>query len=163
MDGFTDSEARFQRHVTGVRHRFAKEVAKSLEKIVREERIDTVILAGDDVARPLVRAALSAEVQSRIVEDLHLDARAPEHEVLRATLEAFRRHDAHTDAEKVRRVMDEFRAGGLGVLGVRDTRLALEMGQVDELLISADASEVRESELETGEAEEAPGAGTGTA
>lgn len=147
MDGFTNSEARFQRHVAHVQHRFAKEVAETLERIVREERIDTVVLAGDEVALPLIRAALPASVQSKVAEQMHLDVRASEHQVLRATLEAFQRHDAHTDAEKVQRLMDEFRAGGLGVVGVRDTRLALEMGQVDELLIAADPATVRVNEL----------------
>src|SRR5256885_4217771 len=148
MDGFSSSEARFQRHVGHVQHRFAKEVAERLERIVREERIETVILAGDDVALPLVRAALPAAVLARVSDALHLDAQASEHKVLRATLEAFHRYDARTDADKVRRLLDEFRAGGLGVVGVRDTRRALEMGQVDELLIAADPGRVRDNDLE---------------
>ena len=62
----------------------------------------------------------------------------------------------HTEQGKALYGMDTFwdgqsfwsplclRAGGLGVAGIPDTRLALEMGQVDELLIAADPSTVRE-------------------
>src|SRR5205085_11258980 len=121
MASVSDSEARFQRHVRELHHRFAKEVGDTLERIARDERIDTIVLAGDDVALPLVRAALPESVRAKVVEMMHLDIRAPEHQVLQATMEAFGRHDAHTDALKVQRLMDEFRAGGLGVVGVRDT------------------------------------------
>lgn len=58
-------------------------------------------------------------------------------------METLSEHNLHTDAEKVRRVLDEYRAGGLAVVAVRDTMKALEQGQVDELLISASPSEVR--------------------
>jgi hypothetical protein len=142
MDGFSNSEARFQRHVAHVQHRFAKEVGERLEKIIREERIEAVVLAGDEVALPLIRAALPAPVQAKVIEQMHLDVRAPEHQVLQATLAAFQRHDAEGDAARVQRLLDEFRAGGLGIVGVTDTRLALEMGQVDELLIAADPTAV---------------------
>jgi protein required for attachment to host cells len=150
MDSYSNSQARFQRHVADVHHRFAKEVAETLERIVREERIDTIILAGDDVAIPLFRDALPGGVRAKVVEAMHLDVHAPEHQVLQDTLEAFHRHDAHTDAQKVQRLFEEFRAGGLGVVGVRDTRRALEMGQVDELLIAADPSAVRDNDLTEG-------------
>ena len=98
-------------------------------------------------ALPLVRGVLSEAVRAKVVETMHLDIRAREHQVLQATMEAFSQHDAHTDALKVQRLMDEFRAGGLGVVGVRDTALAIEMGQVDELLIAADPSVVRDNDL----------------
>ncbi|HUG52923.1 MAG TPA: hypothetical protein VMR21_04960 [Vicinamibacteria bacterium] len=85
---------------------------------------------------------------------MRLDIRATEAEVLSATLEAFLRHDAKTDAEKVRQVVDQFHAGGLGVVGLRATRPALTMGQVDELLLTADPSALR---AEEGEVEEERG------
>lgn len=150
MDSSSGSQTRFQRHVADGHHRFAKEVAETLERIVRKEGIDTIILAGDDVAIPLVRDALPGDIREKVVEAMHLDIRASEHQILRDTLEAFRRHDAHSDAQKVQRLFEEFRAGGLGVVGVRDTRRALEMGQVDELLIAADPSALRDDDAAEG-------------
>jgi peptide subunit release factor 1 (eRF1) len=80
---------------------------------------------------------------------LRLDIKTPEHEVLKATMEALSEHNLHTDAEKVRRFLDEYRAGGLAVVAVRDTMQALEQGQVDELLISASPSDVRIEDFDT--------------
>jgi peptide subunit release factor 1 (eRF1) len=57
--------------------------------------------------------------------------------VLRATLESFRRLDQVTDSEKVARLLDEYRGGGLAVVGVEDTLAALEAGQVDEVLLTS--------------------------
>jgi peptide subunit release factor 1 (eRF1) len=82
-------------------------------------------------------------VAARVVEQMHLDIRAPEHEVMRATLEAFRRYDARTDADKVRQATDAYRAGGLGVAGAGAAWMALQIGQVDELLVPADPSLLR--------------------
>lgn len=57
-------------------------------------------------------------------------------------MESLREHNLQTDAERVRRLLDEYRAGGLAVVGVRDTLTALYQGQVDELLLSASAREI---------------------
>jgi peptide subunit release factor 1 (eRF1) len=48
-----------------------------------------------------------------------------------------RRKDAETDAEAVTTVVDAWQGNGLGVMGPEATLSALERGQVDELLLSA--------------------------
>src|SRR5919201_791336 len=47
---------------------------------------------------------------------------------------------ARDDAERVARVLDAYRAGGLGMIGVAGVTAALDHGQVHELLIVADPS-----------------------
>jgi len=66
-----------------------------------------------------------------------MDIRASERQVLDETLEALRQKDADADVERVQAMVGAARAGGLGVVGPEDTLLALEMGQVEELLITA--------------------------
>jgi peptide subunit release factor 1 (eRF1) len=56
--------------------------------------------------------------------------------VFEATLGRMREEDAKTDAEKVERLLREFRARGLACVGPQETLEALANGQVDELLIS---------------------------
>jgi peptide subunit release factor 1 (eRF1) len=114
-----------------------KEVIGVLERVVAEDRIQHIVFAGDEVLVPLVRDHLPKHLADKVVDMLKLDVRTPEHDVLDKTLEAMRHQDARTDVEKVNRVLDEFRAGGLGVVGVRQTLAALRNGQVNELLISA--------------------------
>jgi peptide chain release factor subunit 1 len=129
------SQMHYQRHADNFHLHHAKEVADVLTRVVRDEELSQVILGGDDVFVPLLRGQLPREVSEKIVEVLHLDVRTPEHEVLAATFEAFRRHDEKSDADVVRRLLDEFRGGGLGVVGLEDTRAALSAGQVDELVL----------------------------
>lgn len=140
IEGLDSSEHRYQRHADEHRRQHIREVAHILDRMVAAERIDIVMLAGDEEVLPLLRDALPKSVLAKVVDVVHLDSRTPEHEVLSATLEALRRHDARTDAEKVQRLLDEYRAGALGVVGVPATRLALTMGQVDELLLSSAAA-----------------------
>jgi peptide chain release factor subunit 1 len=131
------SQARFQRHVDNFREQHVKEVIEALDRIVAEDNIADIIFSGDEVVIPLIRDNLPKHLAGKVVDVLRLDVRTPEHEVLEQTLETMRRHDSETDAEKVKRLLDEFRSGGLGVCGVRQTLAALRNGQVDELLITA--------------------------
>jgi stalled ribosome rescue protein Dom34 len=57
--------------------------------------------------------------------------------VLAETLEALRRSEAATDAEHVTEMLGGWRAGGLAVVGPEDTLEALDMRQVEELLITS--------------------------
>ena len=68
-----------------------------------------------------------------------------------------RQDDAKNDVEKVERLFNEFRSGGLGVVGAQDTLSALNNGQVDELILSAARKEIRSEEQDR----EEPPAGEG--
>lgn len=136
-DGGGWSQARFQRHVEKFHAQHVKEVVEALERLVREEDIERVVLAGDEVVMPLIRAQLGKALEARVVDILKMDARAPEREIVQSTLAAMRERDDADDAEKVRGAVDAYRAGGLGVAGLEETRAALANGQVHELLLSA--------------------------
>jgi peptide chain release factor subunit 1 len=137
------SQMRFQRHIENYHLQHAKEVVDALEKIVEEEGAEQVILAGDEVIIPALRQQLPKALAEKVIDVLSLDIRAPEKEVFEASLEAMRDFDAQSDAEKVERLVNEYRSGGLGVVGATDTLEALAMHQVDELLISASMREVK--------------------
>lgn len=132
------SQARYQRHEQNYHLQHAKEVVDMLEKIVLDENIEAIILAGDEaVVIPLLREQMPKTIENRVVEALSLGIDTPEHELLDESLTAFQRHDSLTDMEKVQRLLNEYRADDLGVAGVPDTLAALSNGQVEELLIVA--------------------------
>lgn len=131
------SQMRYQRHLEQYHLQHAKEVADQLEAAVRDENVGHIILAGDDVIIPKLREQFPKAVADKIVDVLSLDINAPEHEILEESLEAMRRHDAQSDVEIVERLFDEYRAGGLAVVGSQETLEALAMGQVEELIIAA--------------------------
>ena len=106
-------------------------------RIVRDESIDSIVMAGDDVIVPLLKEQLPKDLAERVVDVVKLEARASEREVLEKTIAALREKDVETDREKVDELLGAYRANGLAVVGVEATRKALETGQVDELIITA--------------------------
>jgi peptide chain release factor subunit 1 len=136
------SQMRYQRHLEQYHMQHAKEVADILERVTREDDIQHIILAGDEVIIPQLREQFPKSLAEKIIDVLSLDINAPEHEVLAESLEAMREHDAQSDVEKVEQLINEYRAGGLAVVGSTDTLEALSMGQVEELVITAQQQKV---------------------
>jgi peptide chain release factor subunit 1 len=131
------SQARYQRHLENYHLHHAKEIADTLARIVRDEQIQSVIVSGDEVIVPLLKEQFPKELAERIVDSVKLATQAPEHEIVERTREAMREQDEQSDRERVDALLDAYRAGGLATVGAERTRNALEMGQVDELLIAA--------------------------
>lgn len=131
------SQARYQRHVDQFRDQHVKELVAELDRIVTADNVQSVFFAGDEVLRPMVEQNLPKHLADKVVDNLKMDVRTPEHEVMQQTLEAMRKRDEQTDETKVAQLLDAYRSGALGVLGVRQTLAALRNGQVDELVISA--------------------------
>jgi len=131
------SQARYQRHVENYHLQHAKEVVDAVARIVRDEKIDKIVLSGDEVILPLLREQLPKDVTERIVDMVKMDVKAPEHDVLASTIAALRQKDAESDRERVDELIGAYRANGLACVGVEATIKALERGQVDELVITA--------------------------
>jgi peptide subunit release factor 1 (eRF1) len=132
------SQARLQRHEKNYHLQHAKEVVEMLEKVVRQEEIKHVILAGDEeTVIPLLRDEMSKAVEEKVIDSLSLGINTPEHELIEESLIAFRRHDSLSDMQKVERLLNEYRGDDLGVAGVAETLAALSNGQVDEMLIAS--------------------------
>jgi peptide subunit release factor 1 (eRF1) len=129
------SQARYQRHTGNMQLQHVKEVVDALDRIVRADMVEKIVLAGDEVILPTLREQLPKHLTDKVIDTLSLDIRTPEDEVLQATLESIRQQDAKEDRDKVQQLMDAYRSGGLGVVGARATLDALMLGQVDELLI----------------------------
>ncbi len=143
---------RYQLHVENYHLRHAKEVVEQLDRIVPEEGIGHIILAGDEIILSVLREQLTPPLLAKVVDVLKLDITAGEHEVLNATLEAMREHDARTDAERVRAMIDDYRAGGLAAVGVHDVLAALANGQVDTIFVSTDLEQMYPGEEQLHEA-----------
>ena len=143
------SQSRYQRHEENYHLQHAKEVVEMLERIVREENIEHIILAGDEATViPLLREQMPKTIEEKVIDALSLGIDTPEHELLDESLTAFHRHDSLTDMEKVDRLLNEYRADDLGVAGVPETLAALSNGQVEEMLIAAKAESIQYDEEE---------------
>jgi peptide subunit release factor 1 (eRF1) len=137
------SQARYQRHAENFHLHHIKDVVDTLDRIVRSDEIDHIIVSGDQVAIPLLRDALPSHLTDKIVDVVKLERHAGADEIAQVTLEALRQKDAQNDEDRVTQVLDAWRAGGLGVAGPEAALQALEMGQVDELLITGSPRDLK--------------------
>jgi peptide chain release factor subunit 1 len=131
------SQARYQRHIEQYHQQHVKEVIDQLDRVVRADNIERIVVAGDEVVVPLLKKELTPALADRVVDIVRLDIAAPDREVLETTLGALRRRDAETDAQVVDQLLNAVRGDGLGVVGPHDTLEALGRGQVDELVMTA--------------------------
>jgi peptide chain release factor subunit 1 len=137
------SQARYQRHLVNFHQQHAKEVVDMLERIVRDERIEHVVLSCDEVTLPLLRSQMPKLLEDKIIDNVRLDTNPSVDTIIRRTQEAMQRLNERTDREKVEAAIGAYRAGALGVVGPEDTLAALLKGQVDELLISASMQQMQ--------------------
>lgn len=130
----------YQRRVQNQREAFVREAAAALEELVTQEGAKRVILAGGEVVIPLLHQALSPQLEPLIHEEvLRLDIRTPRDEVLREVapiLAQVEEEESHTRAD---RLVEAVREQGLGVIGLEETRHALERGQVEVLVLAEEA------------------------
>jgi peptide subunit release factor 1 (eRF1) len=131
------SQARYQRHCDNFYLLHMKEVVATLDRVVRAEALDHIVIAVDETARPFLMDQLPKHLAEKVIRVLHLPVSTPEHDVLAETLDAMREHDAKTDAERVQAMIDASAAEGRAVLGPDATLYALTAGQVEELIIAA--------------------------
>lgn len=137
------SQARYQRRADNFHLLHVKEVVETLDRIVREDNIQHIIVAGDDVVVPLLREQLPKHLEEKIVDVLKLERDAAEDDIIEATLEVLRQKDVETDVEHVQELIGAWQSNGLGVVGPEATLRALQMGQVEELLISGAAQDLK--------------------
>jgi peptide chain release factor subunit 1 len=131
------SQARYQRRLENLHQKHMKEVAAAVEQVVKDEQVRRILVAGDQVAIPLLRDHLSPQTRNLLMEVGGLDMSAADSDVYRTTLEAFREADIQSDAEWVSQAMNGYRARGLATVGIAGVKAALERGQVDRLLVPA--------------------------
>jgi peptide subunit release factor 1 (eRF1) len=131
------SQARYQRHCDNFYLLHMKEVVAVLDRVVRAEALDHIVIAADETARPFLMEQLPKHLTEKVIRVLHLPVSTPEHDVLAETLDVMRQHNAKTDAERVQAMIDASAADGRAVVGAEATLYALTAGQVEELIISA--------------------------
>ena len=137
------SQMRFQRHLENFHEQHAKEVVAELDKLVRSERIDAVVLVGDEaVIIPMLMEEMSKELSEKVVAKLALNIDTPEKAMLEQADTAMREYDAAADAEKIDHLMEQNYEDGVGVTGVDNVLRALLNGQVQELYLTADPNDI---------------------
>jgi peptide chain release factor subunit 1 len=137
------SQARYQRHIENFHLHHMKDVVEVLDRVMREENINYIVVSCDEVAKPLLFEGLPKHLTEKVVDIVKMEAHAPDHKVLKETLDVLRGKDLKTDAQRVEALIGAWRGGGLAVAGPEDTMNALVRGQVEELVITATPAALR--------------------
>lgn len=138
------SQMRYQRHIDNFHKQHAKECIEEMEKLVRDDNINRIILSGNEaVIIPLLRGEMSKEMDEKVIDVLSLPVTTSEDELFEATQEVLQKYNSVSDMEKVEKLLEQNYDGGLGVVGVEKTLEALQNGQVQELLLSANLDVIR--------------------
>lgn len=137
------SQARYQRHIENFHQQHAKEAIEELEKLVRAEKIDRIVLTGDQaVIVPMLREAMPKELNEKVIASLPLNVNTPEHEIATAAAAAVEEHGKEAEKETTDNLFEVNYDGGTGVAGMEPTLAALLNGQVQELYLSSNPDDI---------------------
>jgi peptide chain release factor subunit 1 len=132
------SQARYQRHVDEHRDQFARRAAGVTERAISRFAGDALLLAGDEVAIPRLRQALSGPAAEAVRGVLRLELRSALDEIEVKALPEIDRVRDDDARETADRLADAVGAGGMGTAGVKRVHRALAQGQGLELLLDPD-------------------------
>lgn len=142
------SQARYQRRVDNAHAAHAREVVAALDKLVSKENINHIIIAAEQQMAPVIEQELGKDIKEKVVDVIKLNWSGSDRSIFDATLERMKQEDTKTDAEKVERLLGEYRAGGMACVGPEETLKALTNGQVHEMLICASLEQNNPEEQE---------------
>jgi hypothetical protein len=130
------AEIRYQSRIEDHIAKNAREIVERLGRIVEKEAVDYVILGGDELILGELRKHLTPAIREKLIDEERIAIDAAAHEILRRTLQTVRDTEARDSRRLADLVIDRFRAGGLAVAGLEPTIEALNLEQVDQLLLA---------------------------
>jgi len=117
---------------------FTRTVAEETQRVLDEHKIEMLVLAGDEVIANTLLETFHPTVQERVLGSVRMDIRASDTDLIGATLPLIDQAERSREDDLVRKLSDALGAGDFGTAGVDDTLLALQMGQVETLIIADD-------------------------
>lgn len=118
--------------------RFIKEKIAILEQIVRSRGHSQLVLAGSPKMVARVRASLPKALSDIVIDIVPAATRDRSEDIVAATLASFVEQERRESLAVVDLLRQELRRGGLAVAGYEMSRDALEVGQANILVLSAE-------------------------
>jgi peptide chain release factor subunit 1 len=130
------SQMRYQRRrLKQVKH-FAKDVVEKANAIFSEANVRRILIAGRDRMITALEQELGQNWKDKLVTTIRWDLDAADRDFLKKIRPIMEGVERAEEKELLHKLVTEVRIGGLGVAGVAETRDALNIGQVDTLIIS---------------------------
>ncbi len=133
------NQKHYQSHALHVRTDFARQLADQIEQIVDRTEATELFLAGESEAIHPLRQALSPRIAHMIHHaPLVLGIDTPVDAALEELRPLLRADEAERASSIVEQLIEAVQADALGVAGLEPTRNALDLGQVDTLVLAGD-------------------------
>jgi peptide subunit release factor 1 (eRF1) len=132
------SQRRFQARADERVAAFAKVVADETRKVLEDENISMLVVAGDEIITSSLGEAFHQTVKERIIGTLRLDNNLSDNEIGQAAEPLVAAAEREQEAETVATFKDGLGDGGLGTAGAKGTLSALQAGQVRRLILNDD-------------------------
>lgn len=135
------SQMRFQRHIEETVKAHMRDLGDQLGRIIKRYDVQHVVIAANDSIRGAITETLPEQVNAKLVDYIKFDP-GDNIDALLAEIEPMMREvERQQEADAVDTLEAQVNTkGGLGVVGVRDTALALSKGQVRLLIMQQDFS-----------------------
>ncbi len=115
--------------------RFHDDVAEQIRELINDTGANRVILGGSDQAAHQVQHLLHDTIKNRVVDILPITMDANEKDVAMAIRDSALNYERSQELDLVNEVISLTKSGGRGALGIDDIRNALEMQQVELLIL----------------------------
>ena len=133
-----EGQLRYRRQARDDTRRYGEEVAAYVTAYCRERPETYLIFSGKDEILAHFRQLLPPHMQRKIIDTVPLDQRDTPDHILHVARETLEQHERIKDQESVRLLLDSAARGGLGVLGLPDTLVAVNAGLVHKLVMNRD-------------------------
>ncbi len=141
------SQMRYQRRREKEVKHFAKDVADIADKLFREEKVNRVLMAGRNRILTAIVEELPQRWRESIIDSIKWDMALSDDEFARKIAPSLVEAEREQEEEVLGRFIAEYRRNGLAKGGLQDVLTALEMGQVDTLILDSDLDEELMEEL----------------
>lgn len=115
--------------------RFYRDVADHIQKLTDEYAIDRVVLSGAERSAHAVHDLLRPQVGDKIVGVLPIPMETPDHEIGKHIADVALNFERQHELDLVKDVIDRAKASGRGALGIDKIHNALNLGQVELVIL----------------------------
>jgi Bacterial archaeo-eukaryotic release factor family 10 len=133
-----DDQLRYRPEVRDDAQRYYEEIAAYVTAYCTERPETYLIPSGKDQSLAHFRRLLPPHVQRKIIDIVPLDQHDTHDRILHVAREALERHELSADRETIHLLLDSAAGGGLGVIGLSDTLVAVNAGLVHTLVMNSD-------------------------
>lgn len=130
------SQMRYQRIREGNILHFFKEAVEDISKMIKDEDVRRIIIAGPQVPKKQFMEHLTKDMQEKVIGFIETDIDTPQSELLKEAFGIFFEKEREEETEMVENLKNEILRDGLAVFGVKETMNALHTGKAEKILLN---------------------------